>query len=232
MLKKLMLALLVACVIAGATTSVLVAALPATSAAQYRFTELVDLEPWGMNSKGQVSGRVISTQRPFLWSPTSPNATTGSSIVIPVAGSTGGAAESINAYGQVAGTSVRANDTGAAFLWTPTTPNGTTGNAVDLIPALNVSGHGINSRGQVVISDNTVSLGGAFLWSPTTPNTAVGGYVDLGVWKPTVINDYGQLAGALYVLFDGSLNPSAQHAALWTPTRQTPTPAPYKTSVA
>jgi hypothetical protein len=80
-----------------------------------------------INASGQVAGDSISDlgNQTFLWSPTSPNATTGSMVAVRT-----GHAESlgINDYGQVVGATLSV--TPSAFHWRPSVPNGTSGTLV------------------------------------------------------------------------------------------------------
>jgi probable HAF family extracellular repeat protein len=148
---------------------------------------------------------------PFLWTPTTPNDTTGSMIDIGNGVARASAANGINDLGQVVGDAAFFPD-GGAFLWTPTTPHGTSGTLTDLgsgtqeaLPggAVPPGASPINSTGQVV---GTLNLGSgishAFLWTPTTPNGPSGTLTDLGSLagisgssNATGINDSGEVVG-------------------------------------
>ena len=151
----------------SAIVALLATPLTASAIGKYLFTDLGDL-PGGtnssvvrkMNSYGQVIG--ISNADPgrshaFLWTPNSPNGTSGSMIDLgtllpdfsPLVPSS---VIDINSYGQVI---VELLDE-TAFLWTPTQPNGTTGTMVIPvgIPQLPFPQRtrftAINDRGQIV----------------------------------------------------------------------------------
>src|SRR5712671_4580700 len=98
----------------------------------------------GINSFGQVVGYSSSSncQRPFLWSPTSANATSGSMVAIGglPAGDHMGAALGINDFGQVVGQGFVPYAGWKPFLWTPSTPNGVSGSTSDLGGSGPVSG--------------------------------------------------------------------------------------------
>jgi probable HAF family extracellular repeat protein len=175
-----------------------------------------------VNSLGQITGRGAATTgtRAFLWSPNSPNGSTGSMIDLGElpGGSNSSSGEAINSFGQVVGTS--SADTGGAYLWTPTTPNGTVGSMVNLgsLPDSSQSnGRGINRPGQVVGGATVPNGIHAFLWSPNAPNSSDGSMVDLGDLPggtedatAFAINDVGQVVGYGHA-------PSGVRAFLWSP---------------
>jgi uncharacterized membrane protein len=166
---------------------------------------------WGINTRGQLlgNGNILgSSSRAFLWSPTTPNGTSGSMVELVNVDSFGGA---INDAGQVALTK---NGVANLFLWNPTTPNGTTGTVSDLgklSGATQTGPRGMNASGSIV----GVSIGvenRAFLWEPTVPNGNAGTLIDLNTllsatdaahWKlsgASAINSLGQIVG--YGLYD------------------------------
>jgi probable HAF family extracellular repeat protein len=183
----------------------------------------------GINDFGQVTGwsgaipgGTIFGSRAFLWTPTTPNGTTGSMIDLgPLSGASDGSlGTAINASGQVAGFS--AND--RAFLWTPATPHGTTGSMAPLGslsgPTGTSQGIGINTAGQVTGMSFPPPPGGRspFLWTPSTPNGTTGSMVNLGGLSGgsnnslgSKVNDAGQVTGWSYAA-------TGQRAFLWTPT--------------
>jgi probable HAF family extracellular repeat protein len=166
----------------------------------------------GINNYGQVTGQDAYTCVPpdypspgfcywgdsFLWTPSSPNGTTGTvtadeSALVPFFTSPFLA---VNDYGQAIGNNV------AAALYTPTAPNAATG-SVTYIRGLSQSNipqdHAlaINNSGQ--ITGNTGSLG--FVWTPTSPNSATGSAVAIpflagfSTMQPMAINARGQVVG-------------------------------------
>lgn len=132
-----------------------------------------------INSYGQVVGDSYTGNGTdaFLWTPTTPNGTTGTMIDLgsldngAFPASNPSTAYAINAAGQVVGESATSNGAIHAFLWTPTTPNGTTGSMIDLDASVGsksftlYSATGINDLGQIVGQSNN----GAVLLTPTSP---------------------------------------------------------------
>jgi probable HAF family extracellular repeat protein len=119
-----------------------------------------------INNYGEVTGDSSPTgsglDHAFLWTPTSPNATTGTIHDL------GGALShgfGINAGGQVTG-----NTNDRAFRWTPTVLNGGTGtmNDVGTPSGMIAQGEGINDNGVVVGVYITDNGGHAFLQDSTT----------------------------------------------------------------
>jgi len=180
-----------------------------------------------INASGQVAISSFLSGAPnthgFLWTPNSPNATTGSAVDIGdlPGGQDVSEAHAINNYGQVVGWS--RNDFGdRAFLWKPNTPNGSAGDMVDLgdLPGgTTVSqGFGINAGGQVVGYSNTTDGDHAFLWKPNTSNGLTGTMVDLGSMPgsnrsiASSINSSGKVVGGF-----GSTGSTQHHAFAWTP---------------
>jgi probable HAF family extracellular repeat protein len=177
----------------------------------------------GLNSSGQVCGFAV-TNRPFLWTPTTPNGTSGSLIDLgdlPTA--TASNANGINDYGQVVGFSQTHNAPGrisSAFLWTPNKPGGTAGSMTDISKA---TGSGdiassINALGQV--AGETAGGSAESLWTPTAPNGTTGSMTFPGTLPgteesfPGKINVRGQIPGSSYGAFTDGL----YHANLWSPT--------------
>ena len=158
----------------------------------------------GINTAGQVVGYSgnANTNQAFLWTPSTPNGTTGTLIGLPNPSGTytrGRAAGGINDAGQVLGiTSPPAGDvpTGGqtAFVWTPAAPGGSTGSLIDIVDtaASNGSGFtmsGINSAGQFVSNCDS----GPSLWTP-----AGGAYnqtILSGIVQVNAINNRGQIIG-------------------------------------
>jgi hypothetical protein len=133
----------------------------------------------GINDSGQVTGVSYGANGPevFLWTPATPNGTTGTVVGIspPPAPYGGRSGAAINNAGQVVGES-------PAFLWTPNVRNGPAGTTTELegAPPAPVHGGGlaINASGQVTGVSDTTS--GAFLWTPSSPNAPTGTMANLG----------------------------------------------------
>jgi len=180
----------------------------------------------GINASGQITGNgfaagtdyLTGDRRAFLWTPTSPNGTTGFMLDLGARPegfgySTG---QAINAFGQVIGYS------NSTYLWTPSTPNGPYGSMVDLgsLPggsAHNTFADSINDSGQVAGSSDAITGTRAYLWTPTTPNGTTGSMIDLGDLPGGLdfsqgfgINNRGQVTGY-------SNTAMGDRAFLWTP---------------
>jgi probable HAF family extracellular repeat protein len=182
----------------------------------------------GINSRGQIVGwswdQTGTLVRPFLWNPTSPNASSGAfTDIAALPDSTKPSA--INAYGQVVGTKLDAQ-TGffRAVLWTPDAPNATTGGMTELSTLMGFGWSyalAMNDFGQVV--GYSLVVGGddhAFLWTPNQPNGTTGAMVDLGVLRghdsaANDINNSGVVVGKSELDSGGRFH---WHAFRWTPT--------------
>ncbi len=156
----------------------------------------------GINSSGEVVGYAFAdqtnvSQLPFLWKPTVPNGNTGAMYSLGSYGGANGAAEAINASGQITG------ESNHAFLWNPTTANGVTGALVDLgsLGGSYSSGLDINSSGEVV--GDSLLAGDAV--DHAIVYTSASGMVDLNTLIPansgweldyaSGVNDLGQITG-------------------------------------
>jgi len=128
-----------------------------------------------LNEDGQIVGYVSTStgRRAFLWSPESPNGTTGTRKDLGVLpGMTESLATGINDFGDVIGTSSRriGVDRNQAFLWKPTQDNGAVG-SMSPLEELNPldefwwGGH-INNFGQVGMENR--------LWTPSVPRGTTG----------------------------------------------------------
>jgi len=125
----------------------------------------------GINDRGQVVGNTanLSTSylQAFLWSPDTPNGTSGTLVAF--AGSaennTGFEARAINGYGQIIGYA------GGTYIWTPSVPNGATG-TLDFDNRLQYTG-AINDFGQAVINSPYLPSQPS-LFTPATANGSVG----------------------------------------------------------
>src|SRR5688572_6782623 len=134
-----------------------------------------------INSMGQVAGYSSAADggRAFLWTPSTPNGTTGSltNLGFLPSGASGSVASGINDRGQVVGNS-GLFPFQHAFLWSPTTPNGITGSMTEIgfLPGLaNASdATAINAYGQVAGESYSDTNRRAFLWTPDLPNGSVG----------------------------------------------------------
>jgi probable HAF family extracellular repeat protein len=177
-----------------------------------------DSHALGINGSGQVVGWSYTTSGPsllpryaFLWTPATPNGTSGTMAQLPtLSGTPAGSANGINDLGQVVGAAGS-----AAFLYSG-------GNMIDLGGLGNIpessDAYGINNLGQVV-GNSALSTNNdhAFLWTPATPNGTSGTMIDLGSLGggnsyATAINRAGQVVG------DIETSSGLQHAFLWTPT--------------
>jgi probable HAF family extracellular repeat protein len=170
---------------------VLIASGPAGAQGIYTITDLGTLNPGdqscqalGINNYGQVAGFCVpvgDTAHAFLWTPDTPNGTTGQMIDLghAIFGGIGGGFK-VNDYGQVlfnGPVQTFAGIQSQPFLWTPDSPNGTTGAAVSLggltRPDGSGNGYGINNLGQIA---GFGFPGVCFLWTPDVPNGITGSY--------------------------------------------------------
>jgi uncharacterized membrane protein len=173
-----------------------------------------------INDRGQVTFRVWGANEggAALWTPTVPNAATGSMIVLP---SPPGpyqthTASSLNNVGQVVGTHFM-NTAPEAFVWSPDTPNGSAGTSSALTPGAPSRATDVNAIGQVVGNFNGVEDRRGFLFTPAAPNAPGGSvtYLDVpdgyDVVRPMAINDSGHITGWV-IDFDFGERPF-----VWTP---------------
>jgi probable HAF family extracellular repeat protein len=146
----------------------------------------------------------VYQEDPFLWTPSTPNGTSGSLTDLGNFGGWNNGASGINGLGQVVGSSDLSTGASHAFLWGPSTANGASGTLIDLgtLGGTNSSARGINRSGQIVGGSDTSSGASlAFLWGPTAPNGTSGTMADLGTITGALpgiaagINDSGQIAG-------------------------------------
>lgn len=178
---------------------------------------------FGINDSGQVVGRSVATrgEHGFLWSPSTPNGTTGTMIDLGdfPNGRSSSWARGINALGLVTGDALVTPKRVDVFLWKPLVPNGTVGDLIDISSQSGNdaawNGVAINSIGQIVgraVEDH------AFLWTPIAPNETAGSLLDLGVLPggsttsyAYAINSYGWVVGR------GSAATGSEAAFLWKP---------------
>ncbi|HET9516083.1 MAG TPA: Ig-like domain-containing protein, partial [Gemmatimonadales bacterium] len=179
----------------------------------------------GINASGQVAGtsNVVfnGNDHVFLWTPNTPNGTTGTMIDLGLP--EGSNAQGINDFGQVTGVSL-VGGWFQAWIWTPSTANGTSGTTTWLgtLGGGGAEAHDVNAFGQVVGTSNTASTSlHGFLWTPASPNGTVGSMIDLGTLGGSGsvtgygINAGGQVAGEVYGTTSDPWGPS--HTFLWTP---------------
>lgn len=158
----------------------------------YKVTDLGPVVPMGMNSLGQVVGRHLTLGKPFIWTPSSPNGTSGS-FAYPDIGSFFGQATAINSLGQLVGWYEYSDIEIRSFLWTPSSANGATGTTSYPLDDLNVGAVAINSYGQLTNG----GINGAWIWTPDVANGSTGNEDYLGEGTSTGINAYGQICHTL-----------------------------------
>jgi uncharacterized membrane protein len=188
----------------------------------------------GINRSGQIIGD--RAQKPFFWTPTTPNGMTGTLVDLAgVLQTPCFEIRAINAYGQVAGLASPASPaaqatpaassgcSGArgeerAFLWTPRAPNGTAGTVAyigqDAGVLTGVGVWALNDWGQVLLEARSASV----LWTPAAEHGALGvmtAFSPVGQDSSAEalgLNAYGQVIAQSY---NGD---HSSHAFLWTPT--------------
>ena len=177
--------------------------------------------PTAVNAYGQVTGIVTSndftTSHAFIFTPTTPNGSSGIVTDLGSLGGTGSESWTINDYGQIGGDIDFADGSRHGFIWTPSSPHGASGTVSDLINLGVEQVQRINNKGQAVGTMN-VNPGG-FVWTPVSDNGTVGNLTVLPTlggdesWGNS-INDYGQIVGE-------SATTDYQHrTVLWTPDQQ------------
>jgi probable HAF family extracellular repeat protein len=158
-----------------------------------------------INARGQVVGEVSTDAGPraFLWSPTSPNGTTGSMVDLGALPDEirHSVANDINSHGHVVGHSGAGPTTSTrAFLWTPNSPNGSTGTMIDLNSVLDpVTGRGwslftataINDFGQIAGTGLNNGVQRAFLLTLIPEPSTSGLVAVLAVQLMLAANRYG-----------------------------------------
>jgi len=171
----------------------------------------------GVNAKGQVIGESYiraepyNYRRAFLWSPMTPNGSSGTMQDLGTLGGTSSSGYSVNDSGKTVGWSNTTGDLRThAFLYDGTMQDlGTLG-------GLTSWAYSINNSGQVVgwsnttISGTEYDLEHAFLYDGTMHDLGTLGGTHSNAYS---INDSGQVVGSSSVT--GS---SSYHAFLWTPT--------------
>jgi probable HAF family extracellular repeat protein len=194
---------------------------------RYVFTDLgvlggPDAHAWTLNSVGQVTGHADTSPdsgtrgfHAFLWTPSTPNGTTGSMVDLgTLRGELNSAGNGINGSGVVVGTSLPADMATSS----PILDHGT---MVDLgsFGGSDGAAYGINASWQVVGSSKDRSNADhAFLWAPDRIGATRGHMIDLGIPQGAAatvayaINAGGTVTG---VILDADYY---AHAFVWKPT--------------
>ena len=146
-----------------------------------------------INDYGQVAG---TSGHPFVWTPDTPNGTTGHMVGVPAQSSQVQIA--INATGSIAGSYTP----GLSFVWTPDTPHASTGSFVDLgtLPnSQNTLALSLNQANEVVGYVVGRSDVRGFLWTPAAGMVDLNTLLDPGItsgWSVTnafAINNLEQI---------------------------------------
>lgn len=197
----------------------------------YRITDLGHTRAAGINSSGQVA---LSGGSSRLWTPTSPNAPTGTFTSLPeIAPYRSWTAIAINDSGQITGN----GGDGQSVVWDPNQPNTLNIITPPLLPdnaSMVFSVRAINNLGQIAGYTRVAEAQHATLWSPTIPGIATYTAYDLGATIVPghnsvgyAINNAGQIAGYNYVLTPGGYY--APRASVWTPDTLNGTTGTFRT---
>ena len=158
---------------------------------------------FGINASGQVVGNYVvngTVTKCFLWTPTTPNGTTGTAVTLSDLGGDFCVGNEINDVGQIAGSSTApASGPHHAIVWSSTLA------LTDLLPGTDESyGTSINNAGEVVgYHKPAVGPTNAALWTPKgsswtlldLPAPALSGQTGVISSAATDINDAGFLVG-------------------------------------
>jgi probable HAF family extracellular repeat protein len=196
------------------------------------FTEFVipdaaDVFAVSVNDVGQVIGYYkrdssdyVADSVAFLWTPTSPNGTSGT--LIDVEPTLPGPGYGLNNLGQVTLGTASLFTGHEVFLWTPDS-GGLSGTTIQM-PYFEF--HRVNDYGQVA-GDGYVQDGIFFLrkvgaWTPTAPNGSTGGFTFIQDLNPdgeqvfADVNAGGQIVGGYDTTVESEYS-FYHHAFLWTP---------------
>jgi probable HAF family extracellular repeat protein len=159
-----------------------------------------EVSPVAISQGGKIVGRyfINNEYRAFLWTPSTPNGTTGSMIDIGTLGGTMAFPAGINSAGEVVGSSfLPGNLISHAFVWKAGT------GMVDLgtLGGDHSEAAGINDGGTIVGRSQVGSVVRPFIWTPSTPNGTSGTMVDMLTLGGTyadgrAINNAGQITGS------------------------------------
>jgi probable HAF family extracellular repeat protein len=189
---------------------------------------------FGINDYGQVVGisHTGAGQHAFLWTPSSPNGTTGSMIDLgPLPGANGESqAAAINAAGAVVGHSVTTGGGQHAMLWAPDGSGGGSMRDLGRLDGGNdlSSAYGINAANEVVGYSNSAGSDHAFYWMQATGMVDLNSLTDASgaAWIlrfARAINDDGQIVGSGEFDPDGAGEiPPATHAFRLDPMAEIP----------
>jgi probable HAF family extracellular repeat protein len=171
----------------------------------------------GINDSGQVAGHAYppadSSIDAFLWTPTTPNGTSGALHDLGTIGGQYSYSYGINAGGQVVGQSGTSDGLLRGFLWTPITANGASGSMIDLqtLGGMNYSAAwDVNDAGLVVGEANTTAdvATHAFLYDGTLH--------DLGTLGGNSSGAFGINASSQVTGYSETTGNAADHAFLYT----------------